>query len=455
MTNDNNESIFEQLPFELISKISENLKYPDIWYLGTCSRKSRHLSHQLLKTKYHIDLLVDQQHQQQQASLHTSFDHLIHAAVAHLERYGITRIRASDDDEGHNRFIIEPSVLQSVANHMAIAINDRVLMDHESNDERHATLNSLLDKTLGILIDHYLLDPELGDYSVEKTFKPTSIERKLFLSDREWKLLNLQPEESSLTCILLADYLAVLHETLGVIFYDACFLSNHRRILLNHLQRQLGSIRLTYQKYHIDRLTTSSSLTATDCDVDSPANSFMMDDDNIVKATLKEKSREFVLLIQFLCALIQADLLSSSDVDQFVNAHVHRFFITQPSDLRYTLANTTSAVGDGSSSNGLTILLHTCSNNSDQQLTITHDINHTTTTTTNQCSSSYLWKLWLSEIQLRLQVLLDILRFLIIKNIANSNRRHGVEHITSLLEDTIHALSITSTIYKSASNIPI
>ncbi|KAI7906790.1 uncharacterized protein BX663DRAFT_497587 [Cokeromyces recurvatus] len=411
MTNGNK---FEQLPFELILKISENLRYPDIWYLGACSRKSRLLSHQVLQSKYQIDLLIEHG-----KSVCSTFDHLIHAAVAYLERHGIIK-------QDCNRFLIDPFVLQSVANHMAIAINDRVIQAQDKND----SLSYLLDKTLRIIVDHHLLDPDLGDYSIDNTNKSTSVERKLFLNDREWKLLHLQPEESSLTCVLLADYLAVLHETLSIIFYDACFSSTHCRLLIMQLQRQLTSIRLSYQDYHIERLLPIVELPG------------IMIDDKIMNAALKEKSREFILLIQFLCALIQADLLSSSDVDQFVNSHVHRFFITQPCDLRYTVD---SSVPDGI----LTILLRIYNNHHhnhhNQELTIKHDIN-------TKYSFSYLWKLWLNEIQLRLQVLLDILRFLIIKNIANSNRRHGVEHITGLLEETIHALSITSTIYKTASS---
>ena len=218
---------FHVLPFELVLKISEYLGFSDIWYLGHCSRQSRLLSYQILKQQYDIDLI--------QPRIVDPFGKLIHAAVAYMERHGIDENKA-----------IKTSVLQSVANHMAIAIYDRT----PYKTGRAISFDFLLDKTLGILLDHYMHDPTLRLDKMATTQEGVDYGKKL---DQIMLSMQQRPTPSTetisaehqdiysikSTTVLMVDYLAILYQTISALF-EAEFASDiHHRLLINHLHRLL------------------------------------------------------------------------------------------------------------------------------------------------------------------------------------------------------------------------
>jgi hypothetical protein len=370
---------FCELPFELILKISEYLEFSDIWYLGTCSRQSRVLSYQILKSQYQIDLI--------RPRIINPFGDLIHAAVAYLGRYGLTDS------------VIENPVLQSVVNHMAVAISDRI---PTSETERAHSLEFLLDMTLGILLDHCLFDPtlrKLMQSNITKDGQDINVASQKFdqlissISDTLADNFTIRS-----TGVLLVDYLSTLHETLSILFDEESFVEIHHQLLKKHLQRLLNSIRNRYQAYH----TNYSSF---------------------AKATKikTEPSKDFKLFTLFLCSLAKTDLLSSKDIDGFTQSNINSFFMTRPSDVSFSVDS------------GFKILLR----NHNQNLAIINTVTHE-----KRPAYYYQWKLWLEETQLRLNVLLDLLRSLIQKNYGNGEPPEFT-HTTKMLQETVSALTMT------------
>src|SRR5690349_1010000 len=107
------------LPFELLLQVAHHLSFSDLWYFSTCSKQAKIIGYELILNKYDINLI--------RPKIINPFAQLTHSAVAYLDRH-------SD----------HPSTIQSVANHLTVAINDRIPIDSGMN----ATLEFLLDKCL-------------------------------------------------------------------------------------------------------------------------------------------------------------------------------------------------------------------------------------------------------------------------------------------------------------------
>lgn len=379
MSNDN----LHRLPFELVLKITKHVEFSDIWYLSTCSRQSRLLAYQILKQHYGIDLI--------QPRIINPFAHLVHAAVAYLGRYGIQDL------------VIQPTVLQSVANHMAIAIFDRI----PSKTGRAISLDFLLDKTLGLLLDHFVYDPTLKiGQNLEEDIKCGDKLGDIITSMKQQQpggdhLRDIYALES--TGVLMVDFLATLYQTVSGLFDTESANQIHHRLLISHLHRILDGIKHQYHTYHTNLSSYSH---------DAPMISFN---------STQSHSQDFQLFIQFLCALIQTDLLTSKDIEELMSHHINSFFMTRPSDVSFTTLG------------GFKIVLR----NHNANLTIIN-----TATKNKRPAFYYQWKLWLQETQFRLSMLLDLIRATVRKHAPVAPE---FKYFTVLLQDSVSALTLSQT----------
>lgn len=405
------------LPFELVLKISEYLNYNDIWCLGTCSRQTRVLSYQILKQKYGIDLI--------QPRIINPFGHLIHSAVAYIERYGVVSSSTSPQTT-----TIETSVLQSVANHMAIAIYDRI----PSKTGRAISLDFLLDKTLGILLDHCLHDPTLMidpqqenvdsdnntnnknvDYSeklgeIMSSTQQQEQQHQVNSTEVDYTATAIEEEEEEediyaikSTGILMVDYLAVFYQIISALFDTESASDIHHRLLLNHLNGLLKNIKHKYHVYH-----TNLSSYSHKAPIINPYQPHNYNDD-------------FKLFIKFLCTLIQTDLVTAKDIEDFTLHHINNFFMTRPSDVSFTAEG------------GFKIVLR----NPNQNLAIIN-----TVTKDKKPAFYYQYKLWLQETQFRISILLDLIRAIVQKHYSSSSPPE-LKQFTFLLQDAVSALTLS------------
>ncbi|KAG0171102.1 hypothetical protein DFQ28_001200 [Apophysomyces sp. BC1034] len=234
---------FVDLPLELLLRIASHLIFDDIYYLTLCSKATRHLAQQILYHKYHIDLTRPE-----------SFNRLVHAASAFVGRHGYV---------GHT---IHAPVLQDVANRLAVEIYDR-----SPSRNWEACLDFYLDKTLGIIMDHVVLDPFMdplptapvaGHENTAEVFLPSQMGR------------------------LMAHLLSTLYPTLTAMFESEAA-TIHHRLLISHLSRHLDSMTYRYSQQHKKNNNRSFEL------------------------ALRHRLRVFV---RFIGELVQADLVSPSDL---------------------------------------------------------------------------------------------------------------------------------------------
>jgi hypothetical protein len=341
-----------ELPVELILRIAEYLEFSDIWYLGTCSRSTRLLAYRLLNTKYQIDLI--------RPRIISPFNQLLHGAVAFLGRHGYSCENA--------RVVIEPVVLQSVANHMVIAMHDRI----PTKIGRSFSLDFILDKTLGLLIDHSLHDPTLrigfsGTTNIDPKFMEDLQKQQQDGAGTSDLYSTIEP-----TGILLVDYLATLYPTLTALFDTESTDEIHHRLLIGHINRHFDHLRIEYHNNKNDL------------------------------AEIK-----FCLFIRFICALIKTNLVTPSDIKNLVQDRISAFFMTQPSDV---------ILSDGS-------------------LIFLKNIE---------------WKLWLNEIQLRLKVLIELMKALIRQHYGDPSELY---YVNAILQETARAFSMSRLVNNTDVNI--
>ncbi|ORZ15316.1 hypothetical protein BCR42DRAFT_416851 [Absidia repens] len=355
------------LPYELLLQMAQNLSYSDLWYFGTCSKRTRILAFELILSKYQINLI--------RPKVINPFAHLVHAAVAYLDRHG------------H-----QPTTIQSVANHLVVAINDRTPYDRFMAD----TLEFLLDKCLAILIDSIFLELPFASSSTP-SYKGTQLSPPPTLNendqtnlqnyttitnthentttttiphindnnadtepmDRQHPLSNLFPPSSNTyglstaaaaataataatatataatstttstslatatvsshnptaTCAALrmADFLFTLDSILAVLFAD----SPHRRLIREHLERTMTRLAQQYRK---------------------------QDQAETAKTGLR-------VCVLFVCRLVQQQILTIADASAFAR-HLPEFFTTHPFDVRFGWAST--SIRSNSSNNTTT-----------------------------------------------------------------------------------------------------
>ncbi|KAK4513821.1 uncharacterized protein ATC70_005827 [Mucor velutinosus] len=378
------------LPYELVLHIGQYLEFADVWYLGTCSHASRTLSFQLLQSLYQINLIKPR--------IINPFGQSIHAAVAYLARHGNT---GSTSQQQH--------IIQSVANHLAIGICDRM----PSKSGRAFSLDFLLNKSLAILLEHCLLDSTLHAFMKSQETHILSQQFDQIISSI--RAQHEQPfEQQRYTGVLMVDFLAGLHDTLVAVLEEEDMLSNiYHHLLTSHLQKQLRAIQSRYQSHHSDQSSYSNQ-----------------------QAPRKDSlpSQEFKLYIKLICCLAQTNLISSNDIDSLTYHYINHFFLTRPSDVSF------------SRDSGLKIYIR----QHNEHLSIIN-----TVTLNKRPAYHYQWRLWLEETQLRLSVLLDLLRAMIQKNCSQGGAAPDFVHITAMLQDTVSALTLSKTIPQNEYEIPL
>ncbi|KAI8643353.1 hypothetical protein BD408DRAFT_442729 [Parasitella parasitica] len=372
------------LPFELILQISQNLEFADIWYLGTCSHASRKLSYQLLQSQYQIDLIKPR--------IINPFGQSVHAAVAYLTRHG------------NAGYIQQQRIIQSVANHLAIGIYDRM----PSKSGRAFSLDFLLNKSLAILLEHCLFDSTLHsqiNHSHETDAPSQKFDQIISTIRTQQQQQQQQPwPAQSYTGVILVDFLATLQETLAVILEEEdMVLRIFHRLLTSHLQQQLRVIRSRYQYHHADQSSYSERR--------EPSKNI-------------KPSKEFKLHIKLVCSLAQTSLISCRDLDNLAYHQMNYFFLTRPSDVSF------------STEAGFKIYIR----NQNEYLSIINTVTHN-----KRPAYHYQWRLWLEETQLRLSMLLDLLRAILQKNYSQGEPPDFV-HITAMLQETISALTLSETV---------
>jgi hypothetical protein len=213
--------------------------------MGTCSRQTRFFSRHVILYKYHFDLA--------KPTIISSFTILIHGAIAYLGRYGTA--------DNH----MEGSVLQSVSNYLTVALYD--------GTPAHK-LEYLLDKSLGILVDHCLYDPTLRHPLICSSYLPKE------------------------TGVVLVDAAATLHSNLTALFDSESIGETHHRLLIKHIYRLLSRIK---DDYHANPIGVHIH-------------------------------RDFCSFIQLLCALLKNELIIPADINELV-LPIQSFFITSGSDI--------------------------------------------------------------------------------------------------------------------------
>ncbi|GAN09989.1 hypothetical protein MAM1_0310c09522 [Mucor ambiguus] len=322
----------------------------------------------------------------------------IHAAVAYLMRHGNTD---STDQQQHT--------VQSVANHLAIGIYDRT----PTISNRSYVLNFLLNTSMAILLEHCLFDSTLHAFMKSQETHILSQQFDQIISSI--RAQHEQPfEQQRYTGVLMVDFLAALHDTLVAISEDEDDVSSmYHFSLLHNLKGQLRNIRSRYQNHHSDQSSYSNQEAPRK---DSPF------------------SQDIKLHIKLICCLAQTSLISSYDLDSLACYSIHQFFLTRPSDVSF------------SRDSGLKI----CIRQHNEHLSIIN-----TVTLDKRPAYHYQWRLWLEETQLRLGLLLDVMRAMIQKNCSQGGTAPDFAQINGMLQDTVSALTLSESIHQSEYEIPL
>lgn len=365
-----------ELPFELILKISQHLTFSDLWYLGICSHNYRTLSYQLIHQQYAIDLI--------QPRVINPLNNLIHAAVAYLGHYGYKNNK------------VQLYIIQSVANQLVLEIDDRL----PTSNDREASLDFLLDKTLSVLLDHCLHDPTLPS----STHSPDQIHGSLPIhirTDRHEEEEEVSSTGISFVGVVMVDFLVIFYEILMYLFSSDRAFEIYHRLLINHLHRILDTIKHNYHTYHI----TLSSYSQNTPEL------------NIQQT---KHCQEFKQFINLLCLLIETNLVTNEDIEAIVVHRINSFFMTRPSDVTFTTLG------------GFKILIR----NPNSSLVIVN-----TVTKHKSPAFYYQWKLWLQETLFRLRILLDLFRCIISKPGASPPE---FNQLSQLLQETVSAISLSN-----------
>jgi hypothetical protein len=258
------------LPFDLLLKVSEYLSFSNLWYLSTSSQHCRKLGYQLIWHKYHIDLTKPQLN---------GFEHLIYGALAYINQ------------NAHINNKVDSTVIQSASNRLAVEIYDRSPLKNWE-----VCLDFLLDKALGIIVDHVFLDLRLDvipKHTSAKEFQPTKMGG------------------------LISLFLNALYPTLIALFDTEPTSKIHHRLLLNHINRHFHHVSTSYHQLYHRRLYIQSSTSTKETTIVAAQqyNSLLR--------------LNFRILVRFIGTLVQTDLLSVEDLETLTRQQIQHFFIKQ------------------------------------------------------------------------------------------------------------------------------
>ncbi|KAL9547571.1 hypothetical protein MBANPS3_006097 [Mucor bainieri] len=354
------------LPLELLLKIAEYLSFADLWYLATSSKHCKALAHQLIWHRYHIDLSRPQLNQ---------FNHIVHAGLAYISRHGYTLSTNA----------IDQTIVQSVANRLAVEIYDRSPLKNWE-----PCLDFFLDKTLGIILDHVFLDPLLDIVPKHTSFADLSYKTEL-----------------------MTTFLTTLYPTMMALFEAEPTTEIHHRLLLNHINRHLDNMSNRYHNHHKRRLL----LIASPRSARTTALAAVQQHNQFLRLN-------FRILIRFIGTLVQTDLLSANDLDIITRQRIQFFFLTSSHN-----NNNNSAADDEPLKKRVRYTAN--SNSTKHKITFYESLK---THTTNYC-----WQMWLEEIEFQMEIFLDLTRAVLLLE-QSSHSRTDLNVVSSMLDDTVSAL---------------
>lgn len=260
------------LPIDLLLRISGYLSFADLWYLATCSRYCKALAHQIIWHRYHIDLSKPQLN---------AHNHIVYGALAYISRHGYQQ---------HNN--IDNTVIQSVANRLAVEIYDKSPLKNWEY-----CLDFFLDKTLGMIIDHIMLDPLLDIVPPHKKYR------------HDHHLLQLTEFYPTQMGQLMTCFLTAFYPTLLALFETEPTIEIHHRLLINHINRHIDIITHQYHNHHHRRFSSPPYL------------------DKAVNQQFNLLRLNFRILIRFIGTLVQTDLLSIKDLNIITHQRIQFFFV--------------------------------------------------------------------------------------------------------------------------------
>ncbi|ORY97614.1 hypothetical protein BCR43DRAFT_490059 [Syncephalastrum racemosum] len=370
------------LPLELLLKISGYWSFADLWYLGTCSRKCRTLVHQLIWHKYHIDLARPKIN---------SFNHLVHSAVAFVSRHGYKHGNGYGDSSNNDEQI-DHRMLQFVANRLSVEIYERT-----PQQNWQPSLDFFLDRTLGIILDHVVLDPSLDPLPNSCVSDLQHIGRLLTSGNRRRRHDAIDENDDDVSHPiqhnmgtkyaatrmgkLMTHFLVTLYPTLTAMFDDtdpACAI--HHRLLLAHLSRHLDGLTHRYHQQQRRRIIEQRSL--------SPPSRHCL-----------SVRHGFRVLVQFIGTLVQTDLLTATDLHILTRQRIIAFFIHNR--------------------------LLPSSTHADKALVLQHHQH---------------WRVWIEEVEFQIAVLLDLLRAVVCRQYTLWDSGKELNIFATMLNDTVSTL---------------
>lgn len=421
------------LPLELLLKISEYLSFADLWYLATSSRQSRAVAHQIISNRYHIDLSKPQ--------LNT-FNHIVHAALAYISRHG------------YKDNAIDHIIIQSVSNRLAVEIYDRSPLRNWE-----PCLDFFLDKTLGIVLDHVLLDPLLdtvprhsaliSDLRFSKkrkapgTFIPDNANTNLS------KNQHLFPSEFLPTRMgkLMTTFLTTLYPTLVALFEIEPTTEMHHRLLINHINCHLENLASRYHIHHRRRLALNTISTKSTRGASSAA---VIQHNQYLKLN-------FLILIRFIGTLVQTDLLSLNDLNMFIREHIQFFFLTFQ---QVVCTKESAQEEDDHDQQPLKKKVKYQRRQpipSIQQLKQQQQIHHITVYDSLKNKNNVCWQMWLEEIEFQMEVFLDLTVAVLFLQ-KQHQMEPGTEDfktVSTMLDDTVSVFVSTQSNASSNQQVPV
>ncbi|CAO3629994.1 unnamed protein product [Mucor hiemalis] len=413
------------LPLELLLKISEYLSFADLWYLATSSRQSKAVAHQIISNRYHIDLSRPQ--------LNT-FNHIVHAALAYISRHG------------YKDNAIDHIVIQSVSNRLAVEIYDRSPLRNWE-----PCLDFFLDKTLGIVLDHVLLDPLLDTVPRHTTVSDLRFSKKrkapgTIPDNANTNLSNqyLFPSEFYPTRMgkLMTTFLTTLYPTLIALFETEPTTEMHHRLLLNHINRHLENLSSRYHIHHRRRLALNASPRSTR--------------DKALTAVIQHNQYlklNFLVLIRFIGTLVQTDLLSMNDLNMFIREHIQFFFLT----FQQVVRTNEDAQVDDQQPLKKKVKYQRKPIPSIQQLKQQQQIHHIMIYDSLKNKNNICWQMWLEEIEFQMEVFLDLTVAVLFLQ-KQDQMEPGTEDfntVSTMLDDTVSVFVSTQHNASSNQQVPV
>ncbi|CAO3636418.1 unnamed protein product [Cunninghamella echinulata] len=304
---------------------------------------------------------------------------LFNSAVAYVCRYGII----------HGEETTNHLVLQSVANRLAVEIYDRSPLQNWE-----PCLDFLVDKTLGILLDHVLFDTCHDKIPEINTSGTISLSTSATNTKTTLHQIQRCPYSPTRMGKLITDFLTTLYPTLTALFDDHAA-SIHHRLLINHLNRHLDTLTHRYHYHHKRRLECKH-----------------MKSWKLINRSVRHSVR---VLVRFMGTLVQTDLLSANDLRILTHQRIVALFLVQQYHLHQKQQQ---------------------HDNSNKEKVLDKDQKENASTITS-IMASLSERGWQDEIEFQMTILLDLVRAVIDRHFVRSDAGMEVNMFTSMLKNTV------------------